>query len=323
MTDQTHFLIDDYYLSVDGGGTSCKVALFNANGQMLGQGRAGASNARLGAERVLNEIISATQIAFADANLDIENMAKTHACFGLAGLELQRDQDNFSKLNTNFKSVILETDGVTACLGAFDGADGSIVITGTGTSAVAMNDGYINNIGGWGFEISDSGSGSIMGRNAVRYALRAAEGLEAQTGFTHYVMDFFNHDMGQMVLWAEQAEPKDFASFAIAVFDFAENGDDVANILITQHMKELTQLIEGSFNFGSKQFALLGGLAARSGLLLPSHLTPKYVDCKYDALFGGFLRIRKELSGSRVQVAQKFNLSHSHSLLKGKTHVKN
>lgn len=321
MQVQSKFLANDLYLSVDGGGTSCKCSLYNADGDKLGEGRSGASNARLGANRVLNEILLSTQQAFTNAKLDISNIPRTHACFGLAGLELARDQNNFASLETNFKSVILETDGVTACLGAFNGADGAIVITGTGTSAVAMHQNELHNIGGWGFEISDSGSGAVLGQNAVRYALRAAENLELKTELSQYILDFFDNDMSNMVLWAEQAEPKDFALFVSRVFDFKESGDSAAGRLVDTHMQELVQLIEGILSYGSQQFTLLGGLSARSAKLLPSHLIEKYTDCKNDALWGGFLRITKQLSGSRVQVPQKFNDVKMAQTQEGKTYV--
>lgn len=321
MSDQSKFLTDDYYLSVDGGGTSCKTCLYNAAGDILGEGLAGASNARLGAERVLNEIMLATKRAFVAAGIDFSNIERTHACFGLAGLELKRDQDKFYAMDYLFKSVIFETDGVTACIGAFDGDDGAIVITGTGTSAVAMQEQAIHNIGGWGFEISDTASGATLGRNGVRHALRAAEGLEPKSYLTQHIMDFFDNDMGNIVLWAEGAEPKDFAAFATKIFDQAETDDVAAKQLIAQHMDDLTQLIDGIMAFGSQQFTLLGGMAERSAALLPVRLKDKYVSGKNNALYGGFLRITMPLTGSRVQVPQKFKCDVSANVEKGDSYV--
>ncbi|MBL1420400.1 MAG: N-acetylglucosamine kinase [Alphaproteobacteria bacterium] len=321
MSNQSQFLTDDFYLAVDGGGTSCKTRLYNAAGDVLGQGLAGASNARLGAERVMKEIMTSAKQAFDDAGVDFAHLNRTHACFGLAGLELKRDQDNFYALEHSFKSVTLETDAVTACIGAFAGAEGAIVITGTGSSAVAIHQQTIHNIGGWGFEISDSGSGAAVGRHAVRYALRAAEGLEPSSPLTQYIMDFFNNDMGDIVLWAERAEPKDFAIFCAKAFDLYEVGDAAAIMLVERHMRELTQLIDGIMAFGSEQFTLLGGLADRSAALLPAHLKAQYVECQNDALYGCFLRITKHLNGSRVQVPQKLQNNTSVLVQKASSHV--
>ena len=321
MSDQSQFLADDFYLSVDGGGTSCKACLYNAAGDVLGQGLAGAANARLGAERVMNEIMASARHAFTNAKVDFANIERTHACFGLAGLELKRDQDNFYAAKSDFKSVILETDGVTACIGAFEGADGAIVITGTGSSAVAIHEQDIHNIGGWGFEISDSGSGAAVGRNAVRYALRAVEGLEPNSQLTQYIMEYFGNDMGNIVLWAEAAEPKDFAVFCAKTFDFYDLGDAAAILLIDRHMRELVQLIDGIMAFGSTQFTLLGGLAKRSAALLPGRLKDQYMECKNDALYGGFLRINKPLNGSRVRVPQKFKHNIATPMQKVSHHV--
>lgn len=321
MSDQSQFSTDDFYLSVDGGGTSCKTRLYSAAGDVLGRGLTGAANARLGAERVMNEIMGSAKQAFADAGIDFAHINRTHACFGLAGLELKRDQDNFYTIHSDFKSVILETDGVTACIGAFEGADGAIVITGTGSAAVAINQHAIHNMSGWGFEISDNASGAAIGRHGVRYALRAAEGLEPQSQLTLDIMEFFDNDMGNIVLWAERAEPKDFADFCIKIFNLFEAGDAAAILLVERHMRELTQLIDGIMAFGSTQFTLLGGLANCSAALLPAHLKAQYVKCQNDALYGGFLRITKHLTGSRVQVSQKFKNNISPLMQKASSHV--
>ncbi|MCJ8323172.1 MAG: N-acetylglucosamine kinase [Rhizobiales bacterium] len=307
MGEQTQFLANDLYLSVDGGGTSCKTCLYDFDGNILGQAATGASNARLGVKRVVNEIMLSAKQAFAAANIDFENISNTHACFGLAGLELDRDQQNFYEWPTGFKSVILETDAVTACLGAFNGEDGAIVITGTGSSAVAINNGEIHNIGGWGFELSDTGSGAIVGRNAVRYALLAAENIEPKSALSDYILNHFDQRTGAMVLWAEAAEPKDYAGFTSKVFDLAEQGDDAALKLVAQHIAEISQLITSIMAYGSQKFTLLGGLAIRSAKLLPDNLQKQYVTHHGNALYGGFLRITKNLNGSRVTKPQKFN----------------
>lgn len=322
MSDQTQFLANDLYLSVDGGGTSCKTCLYDISGKILGQASTGASNARLGVDRVVNEIMLSAKQSFAAANIDFENIANTHACFGLAGLELERDQQNFYNWPTNFKSVILETDAVTACLGAFNGEDGAIVITGTGSSAVAINNGEIHNIGGWGFELSDFGSGAIVGRNAVSYALLAAENIEPKSALSDHILDHFNQEISSMLLWAEAAEPKDYAAFTSKVFDLAEQGDVAAQKLVDQHIKEISQLITSIMSHGSQKFALLGGLAVRSANLLPDNLRQKYVAYQGNALYGGFLRITKKLTGSRVKKPQKFNPNLPTQIPHGRAYVK-
>ena len=60
-----------------------------------------------------------------------------------------------------------------ACLGAHGGRDGGIVIAGTGSVGLAMVNGREFRIGGYGFPISDEGSGAEIGLHAIRLALRA------------------------------------------------------------------------------------------------------------------------------------------------------
>lgn len=317
----SQFLKDDLYLAVDGGGTSCKTRLYDANGVVLGEGRTGAANARLGVKRVMNEIITSAKQSFAAANINFSNINKTHACFGLAGFELKRDQQKFNDFKTDFKSVILETDGVTACIGALNGQEGAVIVTGTGTSAIALYDGRIYNIGGWGFDVSDGGSGAILGRHAVRYSLRSAENLEDKTELTQFILNYFDNEIANIVLWGETAEPKDYAFFASKVFDLADTGDDAAKYLLGRHMQALIQLIDGVMSCGVTRFTLIGGLAKRSIPLLPERLKRLNIACENDALYGGFLRITQSLSGSRVSVLQKFNIETAINPLKGSANV--
>ncbi len=63
-------------------------------------------------------------------------------------------------------------DNVIALEAAFGSGPGVIVIAGTGSIAYGRNrDGQTARAGGWGFAISDEGSGHWIGRAAVAAAL--------------------------------------------------------------------------------------------------------------------------------------------------------
>jgi glucosamine kinase len=67
-------------------------------------------------------------------------------------------------------------DAVIACIGAHGGRDGGIVIIGTGSAGLALVEGRVVKVGGYGFPISDEASGADLGLQALRMALRAHDG---------------------------------------------------------------------------------------------------------------------------------------------------
>src|SRR5439155_5997207 len=120
------------------------------------------------------------------------------------------------------------SDAEIACLGAHGARDGAILILGTGSQGVMYRGGSFTTVGGWGFALSDSGSGAILGRAAVRRSFLAVEGVEPASPFTEAVLQRFDRDRATMLEWASVARPREWAEFARVVFDHASRGDMVA-----------------------------------------------------------------------------------------------
>ena len=68
----------------------------------------------------------------------------------------------------NSASVTADNDAYAACVGAFSGGVGGIVIAGTGSIGLAVVGGERHMVGGWGFQLGDHGSGAWVGHHAVR-----------------------------------------------------------------------------------------------------------------------------------------------------------
>ena len=98
-----------------------------------------------------------------------------HAAIGLAGLGRRGAEAALNEIAHPFASVVFISDGMAACLGAHGGADGAIVVAGTGSIGVGLIGGREIRLGGYGFPISDEGSGADIGLQVIRLALRAAD----------------------------------------------------------------------------------------------------------------------------------------------------
>jgi glucosamine kinase len=248
------------YLGVDGGGTGCRARLVDAAGTVLGEGKAGAANIRLGLDVSWRQILLAADQALDQAGLDRTALPRIHAGLGLAGITGPADAARVVAAAPNFAGVAAETDAHTACLGAFGGRDGAILILGTGSAGYAIVDGVSHPIGGWGFEISDDGSGAQLGREAVRAAVRAYDGLGPASNFTLAIMARLGGHPPDVVAWVNGAKPGDYGSMAPLVLDFARRNDPVAVDLVRQAAGHVENFIRRLVALGAGRVALMGGL---------------------------------------------------------------
>ena len=198
------------YLGIDGGGTHCRARIEDENGRVLGAASSGPATTRIGFEKAWRSIMEATEAAAAQAGLTGEDFARMRAGIGLAGLGRRGAEAALNKIAHPFASVIFISDGLAACLGAHSGADGAIVVAGTGSVGVGLIDGREIRLAGYGFPVSDEGSGADIGLQVVRLALRAADRRSELTPLLSEVLDAFDRDPYQAVAWSEEARATDY-----------------------------------------------------------------------------------------------------------------
>ncbi|MDE1150554.1 MAG: BadF/BadG/BcrA/BcrD ATPase family protein [Azospirillaceae bacterium] len=191
-----------------------------------------------------------------------------------------------------FAGLTLETDAHTACLGAFSGRDGAILITGTGSAGYALVQGRPHIVGGWGFEVSDEGSGASIGRDAVRAALRGHDGLVAETALTRHVRAALGPTPAAIVAWADRAKPADYGKLAPEVLAFAAQGDLVAIAIIGQAVANLESYMHRLVALGAPRLCLMGGLAQPLTPWLSPWAQSLLVEPEGDALEGSLLLAR-------------------------------
>src|SRR5246127_1647296 len=171
-------------VGVDGGGSGCRARIEDAQGGVRGPGIAGPAAVRLGIDRSLAAVESACRAAAAEAGLHPGALAEMGAGVGLAGIGRKGVIGEIMARPHPFRSVIYVNDANIACIGAHGGRDGGIVILGTGSAGFAMVRGREVKVGGYGFPVSDEGSGADLGLRAIRLALRAHDGRLAPTRLT-------------------------------------------------------------------------------------------------------------------------------------------
>ncbi len=285
-------MTEKLFLGIDGGGTSCRARLCNGDGQILGEGLTGIANPRFGLDQACNNILSATRQALQQAGLHEDDMQRMMAGFGLAGINHINDRNAVMQWGFPFASLVMRSDAYTACLGAFDGANGSILIMGTGSCGFWIRDHESGSVGGWGFPVSDHASGARLGLDALSYALRAHEGIVPGTPLCSALMAHFDHSPEEIIAWQTHALPRDYGTFAPVIFDYADKKDSLAIQLLQAAAEDAAAMIRALLDKGVKHCALVGGISDFIGPWLPESLLPYIVEPKGDALSGALIMAR-------------------------------
>lgn len=281
------------FVGVDGGGTGCRARIEDAVGSLLGTGIAGPAALRFGIDHALAEIDKACRDALEEAGLDAGALHSMHAAVGLAGFGRKDSLEQLALRPHPFRSIIYAHDATIACLGAHAGRDGGIVIVGTGSVAFALIEGREFRAGGYGFPISDEGSGADLGLQAIRIALRAYDGRAIGTNLTREVMMRFHNDPFDAIAWMDHATATDYATFAPLVMRNADDGDPAARRIIRDAAEQIDELVRRLVEFGALHIALLGGLASSMQPWLAPDVQRRLVAIQGDAVAGA-LRLARQ-----------------------------
>ena len=281
------------FVGVDGGGTGCRARIEDAKGNLLGSGIAGPAALRIGVDRALAEVEKACRAAVDDAGLNADALSSLHGAVELAGVGRKGALEELLLRPHPFRSVIYVHDATIACIGAHGARDGGIVIIGTGSVGFAVVDGREARIGGYGFPISDEGSGADLGLHAIRMALRAYDERAVGTSLTRDVMLRFHNDPFEAVAWMDQATATDYATFAPLVMRHADSGDPVARRIIREAAEQIDELVRRLCEFGASRVALLGGLATSMQPWLAPDVQRRLVPVEGDAVDGALHLARR------------------------------
>ncbi|GAJ93084.1 N-acetylglucosamine kinase [Agrobacterium sp. SHOUNA12C] len=285
-----------YFLGIDGGGTGCRARIEDAEGSVLGQGLSGPATTRLGIEEAWASIARAFGAAIEEAGLGPDEIRRIHAGVGLAGIGRKGALEALRAIKHPFASIDFVSDGEGACLGAHLGRDGAIVIAGTGSIGLGLVKGRQLRVGGYGFPISDEGSGAYLGLKAVQLALRAHDGRYEKTALLAEIMQRFQHDPMEAVAWMDRASATDYAALAPMVMRHADQGDAAGRRIVQNAAEHIDTLIRTLFDKGAPRVSLLGGLSSPLEPWLAPDVRRRLKPIDGDAVSGAIILARKSSS---------------------------
>jgi len=242
-----------FYLGIDGGGTKTRCALGNETavlatavsggsnivrfGEVLAEGHGLDSRARESLHAVVNQACTMAKIP--------PNQIQA-ICLGAAGAArpeaAAKLRSVLAELNPHAEIQVVG-DNVIALEAAFSSGPGVIAIAGTGSVVYGRDaSGHTARAGGWGFAISDEGSGQWIGRHAVSAVMRARD-HGRETALTDVILDAWKLvDLDALIQHANSTPPPEFPRLFPLVIHAADEGDVTARDLLVQAGTELAGL---------------------------------------------------------------------------------
>ena len=199
-----------FYLGIDGGGTKTRCVLGNETAVLATAVSGGSNVVRLGEAQAREALHAVVRQVCATAKVSADQLQAV--CIGAAGAArpevAAKLRSILAEINPRF-TVHIEVvgDTVIALEAAFGSGPGVIAIAGTGSIVYGRDaSGHTARAGGWGFAISDEGSGHWIGRHAISSLLRARdEGRE--TALTALILDAWKLDTIDALIQRANATP--------------------------------------------------------------------------------------------------------------------
>lgn len=284
------------YLGIDGGGSKTKAILLNHHGAVLGAGVAGPANPLHGVEQTFTSIKLAAELALEDAGLGIDSLSRLVAGAGLAGVNLPELFQVVEQWEHPFAQFHLTTDLHIACLGAHNGEDGAVIISGTGSCGYAHTGSKSLIVGAHGFPFGDKGSGAWLGLEALKYALMASDGLAPDSPLKQRVELALDARGIEMVSRMAGATSRDYARLAPIVIELALTGDAVCLALVQDGADYLAAVAEKLLALQPGRLSMIGGVAGPLQTWMPDSILSLVQPAIAPPEVGAFLFARQQLA---------------------------
>ncbi|MGB8477882.1 MAG: BadF/BadG/BcrA/BcrD ATPase family protein [Acidobacteriaceae bacterium] len=222
-----------YFLGLDAGATRTRCVLAD-NDNILARACSGPIKImRMPVEDAERNLDALLQAVSAEAGVALNLIACT--CVGLAGISVPRVAEWVrSALQARVGGdILLVGDGAIALDAAFSGGAGVVVAAGTGSNVIGRaSNGKLVRVGGWGPAVADEGSGSWIGKRAVRAVFDALD-REGKTLLLKKVQEAWELErVIDVVDVANRIPGPKFSTLAPVVVECAQRGDpDAIRIL--------------------------------------------------------------------------------------------
>ncbi|MDJ0630995.1 MAG: BadF/BadG/BcrA/BcrD ATPase family protein [Rhodobacter sp.] len=274
-----------HIVAVDGGGSTCRVAVCSAAGTRLASAQGAAANPATSMDEAVANIRATVDEAWHKADLGRAALADARAYLGLAGV-IDGCVAQAVEVSLPMGNVRVTDDRPTNMAGALGRRDGFLAALGTGSFLGRQRGDAQSFVGGWGFWLGDQASGAWIGRAALAAVLEWRDGLLPSSELLAELLAEFGQDPGAIVFYANTAAPPDYARFAPRVFDAAGAGDAAALGILRDGAAYLARALDSlGFRTGDA-LCLIGGVGPRFAAHLDHRYTGNLIEPQGSALDG-------------------------------------
>ncbi|WP_424830879.1 BadF/BadG/BcrA/BcrD ATPase family protein [Ruegeria sp.] len=273
---------DTIYLAVDGGGTSCRIAL--SYGAELRQIEVGAANVSTDFEAACAELKCGLHALAEEAGVEYEDLAGVPAYLGLAGITGDTMAEKLAAA-LPFRRVRVADDRASALRGALGPRDGVVAHCGTGSFIAAQIAGTASFAGGWGPILGDQASAQWVGRLALSRTLESTDELDASSDMTKDMLDQFGGVAG-IVQAASSMSPTEFGALAPQVTKSARIGDAIAISILQQGAGYLSDKMSKMGWQPGMPICLTGGIGPHYRGFLPATMQAELAEPVGDPIAG-------------------------------------
>lgn len=289
--------IKELFLGIDGGGSKCKAIVINEDNDILGTGIAGPGNPSYGVEQATNAITQSAKLALENAGLAHIKLNELNAGVGLAGVNLPILFEQMQVWQHPFKQMFLATDILIACLGAHQGQDGAVIISGTGSCGFSYVNGQEFIIGGHGFPQGDKGSGAWFGLQVATQVLLSLDSAIEPSIMNDMLLTKLGckDDIALVEAIAGKGATQ-YAQLAHIAFDAAGQGDKIALKIVTEGAEYMNTIARILWKKKPPRMSMIGGISAKLRPWLDTEIQTKLSEPLNSPEVGSVFFARREMA---------------------------
>ncbi len=284
-----------YVIAIDGGGTSCKAALFTtSNNNAICTVSTGPANVFSNFDLALKNIIAAANqlklLAKEHEGLSI-SLNQCHLSAGLAGAKSELVKQKLNSWVHPFLSIDITTDIHIGCIAANDFKDCMLVIVGTGSCIANFKDRTVYEFGGHGFHLGDQASGSWLGKKALIWYLNALDTNVNNSELKDFLEKEVGKDKSAIIENYTASNPARSAELAPKLLALQGKNNEI-DAWLSQGASYIVDIIS-SQNQNETPIYMAGGLTNIYRNIIKRDFNIKCLEPAHSPIFGAYLMAKQ------------------------------
>ena len=240
--------MENYLLSVDGGGTKTEFCVSDGEGNLLHSIIVGCSNYKsVGTEGVYESLLEGLTF-LREKGINAADIG--YSVWGISGCDSPHDYELVNaiidRLGLPIQKRHLCNDGILAFYAQAD-EPGIVIIAGTGSIILGLDKmGKLERAGGWGYNISDIGSGYWIGAEILKKTLLYCDGCGGFSPLFDLVREYFKCESFKELPFVvtEVFNYYEIAKLARLAVDAAKQKEEVSLCILREGAGMLAALTE-------------------------------------------------------------------------------